>query len=557
MAIQGEAPPMHGQMMTLPLTIPSLLEHAMRYHGDTEIVSCTSEDTLHRYTYADAHRRAMKAANALQRLSVQAGERVGTLAWNGYRHFELYYAVSGMGAVTHTINPRLFPEQIAWIINDAEDSVLCFDLDFAPLVETLAAQCPSVRHWVALTDRAHLPALGIPNLLCYEELLAVEAADFAWPALNENAAATLCYTSGTTGNPKGVLYSHRSTLLHALSSALPDAMALSSRDVIAPVVPMFHVNAWGLPYSASLVGAKLVFPGAALDGKSVYELFEQERVTFSAGVPTVWLSMLQYMRQSGVKLSSVQRMVVGGAACPPALKRSYEEEFGIHIVHAWGMTELSPVGTVNSLKAAHLALDDEARFAIGTKQGRPPFGIDLKTVDDAGNTLPRDGISAGALLVRGHWVLERYYRRDDSPLVDGWFPTGDVATLDADGFMQITDRAKDVIKSGGEWISSIELENIAMGHPAVAEAAALGIAHPKWDERPLLVVVIRPDHIATREDILTRYADKVARFCIPDDVVFVDALPHTATGKVSKVELREQLRDYRWPAAQSTVEETP
>ncbi|MGV8737025.1 MAG: 3-(methylthio)propionyl-CoA ligase [Pseudomonas asiatica] len=536
-------------MMTLPLTIPSLLEHAQRYHGDTEIVSCLPGGALHRYTYADAHQRARQAANALTRLGVKPGDRVGTLAWNGYRHFELYYAISGMGAITHTINPRLFPEQVAWIIGHAEDEVVCFDESFAPLVADIAAQCPSVKHWIALSDAAQMPTAGETRLLCYEELLAAEPATFVWPTLDEHAAAALCYTSGTTGNPKGVLYSHRATLLHALSSALPDSLSLSAREVVAPIVPMFHVNAWGLPYSAALVGAKLVLPGAGLDGQSVFKLFEQEGVTFSAGVPTVWLSLQQYMQQTGKRLPSLQRLVVGGAACPPALMRSFEQEFGIRIQHAWGMTEMSPTGTVNTLKASHLPLDEEARFAISIKQGRPLFGIELKTVDDDGNEVVRDGKTSGALVVRGHWVVDRYYRSDETPLVNGWFPTGDVASLDQDGFMQITDRAKDVIKSGGEWISSIELENIAMGHPAVAEAAALGIAHPKWDERPLLVVVAKPGEAPTREAILALYTGKVARFCIPDDVVFVEALPHTATGKVSKIQLRQALRDYQWPGS--------
>ncbi len=540
---------MLGQMMTLPLTIPSLLEHAQRYHGDTEIVSCLPGGALHRYTYADAHQRARQAANALTRLGVKPGDRVGTLAWNGYRHFELYYAISGMGAITHTINPRLFPEQVAWIIGHAEDEVICFDESFAPLVADIAAQCPSVKHWIALSDAAQMPTAGETRLLCYEELLAAEPATFVWPTLDEHAAAALCYTSGTTGNPKGVLYSHRATLLHALSSALPDSLSLSAREVVAPIVPMFHVNAWGLPYSAALVGAKLVLPGAGLDGQSVFKLFEQEGVTFSAGVPTVWLSLQQYMQQTGKRLPSLQRLVVGGAACPPALMRSFEQEFGIRIQHAWGMTEMSPTGTVNTLKASHLPLDEEARFAISIKQGRPLFGIELKTVDDDGNEVVRDGKTSGALVVRGHWVVDRYYRSDETPLVNGWFPTGDVASLDQDGFMQITDRAKDVIKSGGEWISSIELENIAMGHPAVAEAAALGIAHPKWDERPLLVVVAKPGEAPTREAILALYTGKVARFCIPDDVVFVEALPHTATGKVSKIQLRQALRDYQWPGS--------
>lgn len=543
---------MQGQMMTLPLLISSLLEHAQRYHGDTEIVSRTHEGPLHRYTYADAHLRAKQAANALNALGVEPGSRVGTMAWNGYRHFELYYAVSGSGAVLHTVNPRLFPEQISWIINDADDQVLFFDLSFAALVETIAPECPRVKHWVAMTNREHMPTLNIANLLCYEDLLAAHTAQYTWPLLDESSAATLCYTSGTTGNPKGVLYSHRSTLLHALSSSLPDTLNLSARDVACPVVPMFHVNAWGLPYSAPLVGAKLVFPGAALDGKSIFELFEHERVTFSAGVPTVWLSMLQYMQSSATKLSTVKRMVVGGAACPPVLIQRYEREYGIKIQHSWGMTEMSPMGTISTLKASQLGLNEEQRFAIEVKQGRPPFGIDLKIVDDDGNALPRDGKASGALMVRGHWVIDQYFRKSDSPLVDGWFPTGDVATLDPDGFMQITDRAKDVIKSGGEWISSIELENIAMAHPAVAEAAALGIAHPKWDERPLLVVVKKANQQVSREEILAQYPGKVAKFCIPDDVLFVSEIPHTATGKVNKVELRGQLGDYRWPNAHTT-----
>ncbi|MFU7447614.1 3-(methylthio)propionyl-CoA ligase [Pseudomonas aeruginosa] len=540
---------MQGHMMKLPLIISSLLEHAERYHGDTEIVSRTLEGGIHRYTYAETHARSKRLANALCRLGVRNGDRVGTLAWNGYRHMELYYGVSGFGAITHTINPRLLPEQVGWIVNDADDYVLCFDLTFTSLVESIAPHCPGVKYWVAMTDRQHMPAANIPNLLCYEELLVAESAEFIWPRLDEESAATLCYTSGTTGNPKGVLYSHRSTMLHAFASSLPDALCLSARDVILPVVPMFHVNAWGLPYSAPLVGAKLVFPGAALDGESLFELFENEQVTFTAGVPTVWLSLLQHLRKNTTRLSSVQRMIVGGAACPPALMQAFHQEFGIRIQHAWGMTEMSPLGTVNTLKQSHLDLHEEARFAIGVKQGRPPFGIDLKIVDDDGNELPRDGKTSGALLVRGHWVLDSYYRKDACPLLDGWFPTGDVATLDADGFMQITDRSKDVIKSGGEWISSIELENIAMSHAAVAEAAALGIAHPKWDERPLLVVVKKTDREVSREEILAEYPGKVARFCIPDDVVFIDELPHTATGKVSKVQLREQLSAYRWPEA--------
>lgn len=549
---------MQGQMMSLPLIVTSLLEHADRYHGETEIVSRTVEGAsadngntiksgIHRYTYRAANQRAKKLARALLKLGVVSGDRVATLAWNGYRHFEMYYAISGVGAVVHTINPRLFPEQISWIANDAEDRVVFFDLSFAPLIETIAAQCPTVQHWIAMTDRAHMPQLNIPGALCYEDLLAAEQDDYVWPQLDENSAAGLCYTSGTTGNPKGVLYSHRSTMLHAFSSCLPDLMNLSARDVILPVVPMFHVNAWGTPYSAPMVGAKLVFPGPALDGKSLCELFESEGVTFAAGVPTVWLAVLRHLQVSGQRLSTVKRMIVGGAACPPALMDSFESEHGIRLQHAWGMTELSPLGTVNTLKASQLKLSAAERASIATKQGRPPFGIDLKIVDGDGQEMARDGKTTGDLLVRGHWVIRQYYGKDESPLCDGWFPTGDVANLDQDGCMQITDRSKDVIKSGGEWISSIELENIAMGHPAVAEAAAVGIAHPKWDERPLIVVVRKPEQALSREDVLALYPGKVAKFCIPDDVVFVDEIPHTATGKVSKLQLRQQLGGYRWP----------
>lgn len=539
-----------GQMMSLPLTVSSLLIHAARYHGDTEIVSRRVEGDIHRYTYAEAHRRTKQLANALHNLGVNAGDRIGTLAWNGYRHFELYYAISGMGAVTHTVNPRLFSEQVAWIVNDAEDRVVFFDSTFDTLVETIAPKCPKVEAWVAMCDDKQLLETNLPNLLCYEELLQASMEDYSWPALDENSAAALCYTSGTTGNPKGVLYSHRSTVLHALSSSLPDSMNLSATECVLPVVPMFHVNAWGIPYSAPLVGAKLVFPGASLDGQSLCALFESENITFTAGVPTIWLEVLQYLQNSGTGLSTLRRMVVGGAACPQNLMQRFAEEHGIQLQHAWGMTELSPLGALNSPKYRQTKLPDDERKITAAKQGRPPYGIDLKIVDDNGCELPRDGCTAGELFVRGQWVINEYFGSDTSPLIDGWFPTGDVATLDADGYMQITDRAKDVIKSGGEWISSIELENIAMEHPDVVEAAAMGIAHPKWDERPLIVVVAKAGKKPERHDILSLYEGKVARFCIPDDVVFFDEIPHTATGKVSKLLLRKQLENYCWPAVQ-------
>ncbi len=545
---------MLGLMMDEPLLIASLLRHADRYHGDTEIVSRTTEATIHRYTYRDAHIRARKLANALGRLGVAAGDRVGTLAWNGYRHFELYYAVSGMGGVIHTVNPRLFPEQIGYIVNHAEDKVVCFDITFAPLVEKLAPACKGVKAWVAMTDRAHMPTAAIPNLLCYEELVAAEKDDYEWPRFDENTAAALCYTSGTTGNPKGVLYSHRSTVLHAYAISLPDSSSYSSCSVVLPIVPMFHVNAWGIPYAAPMTGAKLVFPGPALDGASLYELMEKERVNRSSGVPTVWLNLINYMRQNKLKFSTLETTVIGGAAVPPAMVKALGEEFGVRVQHGWGMTEMSPVGTINSPKEKHLKLSPEERFALSLKQGRPVYGVDMKIVDSEGSELPRDGKAFGDLLVRGPSILRQYYRGEGGdPLRDGWFPTGDVGTIDPDGYLQITDRSKDVIKSGGEWISSIELENIAMGHPAVMEAAVIGVKHPKWDERPLLAVVKKAGAEVTREALLAYYEGRVAKWWIPDDVVFVGELPHTATGKLSKMTLREQLKEYRLPAAMAAT----
>ncbi|PPE70609.1 long-chain fatty acid--CoA ligase [Caldimonas thermodepolymerans] len=535
-------------MMQMPLMISSLLVHAARHNGDIEIVSKRVEGDIHRYTYRDAELRARKLAQALARLGCEEGDRVGTLAWNGYRHFEIYYGTSGSGLVCHTINPRLFPEQIAWIINDAEDRVLCFDLTFLPLVEKLAPQLRTVQHYVLMTDRAHMPAqTSLPDLKCYDELVEAENGDYAWPQFDENTASSICYTSGTTGNPKGAVYSHRSTVLHAYASALPDAMACGGADVILPVVPMFHVNAWGIPYSAALVGAKLVFPGPHLDGKSLYELFETEKVTFSAGVPTVWLGLLTYVKENKLTFSTFKRTVIGGSACPPAMIRTLEDDYGVNVIHAWGMTELSPLGTLSKLKSKHANLPREEQRRILEKQGKVIYGIDMEITDDNGNALPWDGKASGNLVVRGHWVIDRYFRSDSSPLQNGWFPTGDVATIDPDGYMQITDRSKDVIKSGGEWISSIDLENIAMAHPAVHEAAAIACRHPKWDERPLLVVVRKPGQEVTREELLKFYEGKIAKWQIPDDVVFVDEIPHTATGKMQKLKLREQFANYKLP----------
>jgi acyl-CoA synthetase (AMP-forming)/AMP-acid ligase II len=532
---------MHGLMQDQPLLISSLITYADRHHGSTEIVSRTIEGPIHRYGIRDAHARARRLAKALARLGVAEGDRVGTLAWNGFRHFEIYFAVSGMGAVCHTINPRLFPEQIVYIINHAEDRFVFFDLTFAPLVEKLKPLCKGVRGWVAMTDRAHMPA-SLPAALCFEELVAAEDDRFEWPLLDENVASSLCYTSGTTGNPKGVLFSHRSTVLHSYGAALPDAMNLSARDVVLPVVPMFHANAWGLPYSCLLVGAKMVFPGAALDGKSLFELFEGERVTFSAGVPTVWLGLLQFLAQSNHRFTTLKRTIIGGSACPPAMIRAFEAEFGVEVLHAWGMTEMSPLGTVCQIKATHAGQDGEVRLALKNKQGRAIFGVDLKIVDATGKDLPWDGKAFGDLLVRGPWIAKGYFKGEGGdPLRQGWFPTGDVVTIDPDGYIQVTDRSKDVIKSGGEWISSIELENVAVAHPAVAEAAVIGVRHPKWDERPLLIVQKKGGAQVTREELLAFYDGKVAKWWIPDDVVFVESLPHTATGKLLKTKLREDF----------------
>ncbi len=540
---------MFGLIMDQPLLISSLLTHAARNHGDTEIVSRTIEGGIHRYTYAAAEVRARKLAQALARMGVESGDRVASLAWNCFRHFELYFATSGSGAVMHTVNPRLFPDQIAYIINHAEDKLLFVDLTFVPLLEKLAPACRTLKGIVVMTDRAHMPA-ALPAALCYEELVEAEDGDYAWPSFDERTASSLCYTSGTTGNPKGVLYSHRSTVIHSYAIVSPDVFNLSARDCLLPVVPMFHVNAWGLPYAAALVGVKFVLPGAQLDGASLHELFETEGVTATAGVPTVWLALLNHMKQNQLKFSTLNRAVVGGSACAPAMIRTFADDYGISCQHAWGMSEMSPLGTFCTLKHKHLSLPPEEQFAILTSQGRPLFGVEMKIVDGTGQSLPHDGKAFGDVLVRGPWITAGYFKDEGgTPLRDGWFPTGDVATIDADGYMRITDRSKDVIKSGGEWISSIDLENAAMAHPAVAEAAVIGVAHPKWDERPLLVVVKKPGAEVTREELLAFYQGRVAKWSIPDDVVFVDALPHTATGKLLKIKLRDEFRDHRLPTA--------
>jgi fatty-acyl-CoA synthase len=542
---------MNGQMMQQPLLISTLLTHAERHHGEQQVVSRRVEGDIHRTTYREMAARSRSMANAIAALGVKFGDRVATLAWNGYRHMELYYAVSGSGAVLHTLNPRLHPDQVVWIADHAEDQVLFFDLTFLPLIEAIASRVKTIKKFVAMTDRAHMPASSkVPGLLCYEELIADAGDDFTWPSFDENTASSLCYTSGTTGNPKGALYSHRSTLLHTYAAALPDALSCSARDVILPVVPMFHVNAWGLPYAACMVGAKLVFPGPHLDGKSLHDLFESEGVTVSAGVPTVWQGLLAHVEANDLKFSTMRRTIIGGSACPPAMMRTFQERYDVQVLHAWGMTEMSPLGTVCTLKPKHEQLSADERMAVQSKQGRAVFGVDMKIVDADGQDLPHDGKASGELLVRGPWIIANYFKGEGGdPLVNGWFPTGDVSTIDADGYMQITDRSKDVIKSGGEWIGSIDLENVAMAHPAVAMAACIGAKHPKWDERPLLVVVLKPGAQLTREELIKFYEGKIAKWWTPDDVVFVDAIPLGATGKMQKNKLRDQFASYKLPTA--------
>ena len=554
-------PSLLGLMQDESLLISSLLDFAERHHGDGEIVSRRVEGDIHRTTWAGIARRSRQVANSLESAAVEPSGRVGTIAWNGYRHLELYYGVSGAGRVLHTINPRLHPDQVTWIINHAEDQLLCFDLSFLPLVQAVHARCPAVRQWIALCDEDKLPVdSGIPHLLSYEGWIGGGSEHYDWPRFDENMASSMCYTSGTTGHPKAALYSHRSTLLHAYAAALPDAMGISSRDAVLPVVPMFHVNAWGIPYAGALTGCKLVFPGPALDGKSVYELIESEGVSFAAGVPTVWQMLLEHMEAGGLRFSSLDRTVIGGAACPPSMLRAFKERYGVEVLHGWGMTEMSPLGTVCTLKKKHLNLPMEAQLQILQKQGRGLFGVEMKIVDAQGSELPWDGQARGDLLVKGPWVVKEYFKAEaGDPLVKdargtGWFPTGDVAAIDADGYLQITDRSKDVIKSGGEWISSIDIENIAMAHPAVAMASCIGVPHPKWDERPVIVVVTRRGAQVTKAELLDFYKGKaVAKWQIPDDVIFVESIPLGATGKMLKTQLREQLKEHRLADGQAAV----
>nr|WP_047582481.1 long-chain-fatty-acid--CoA ligase [Methylobacterium sp. ZNC0032] len=541
---------MLGLMQDWPLLLHLIIDHAAVQHGTREVVSRAVEDgALRRRSYVEIRSRALKVAKRLQRQGIVLGDRVATLAWNTDRHLELWYGISGIGAITHTVNPRLFPEQIAWIIEHAEDRLLFLDLTFVPMIEAIQDKLPSVERYIVLTDAAHMPQTNLKGAVAYEDWLAEVDDDFAWGRFDENTAAGLCYTSGTTGGPKGVLYSHRSNVLHALACAAPDFMGLSARDTVLPVVPLFHANSWSLAYSAPMTGAKLVMPGAKLDGPSLHQLLEEEGVTMTAAVPTVWLGLLQHLEATNGKLSTLKRVVIGGSACPRAMTEVFERKYGVDVAHAWGMTEMSPLGSFCSLKPVYQGLEGDALYDLKVKQGHPPFTVEFRLTDDAGRDLPWDGQTFGRLKVRGPAVAGAYYRSDGAILDDhGFFDTGDVATIDPAGYMQVTDRSKDVIKSGGEWISSIDLENLAVGHPDVAEAAVIGVAHPKWDERPLLVIVPKPGRTPGKDEMLAFMVGKIAKWWLPDDVVLVESIPHTATGKIQKTKLREMFRDYRLPA---------
>ena len=542
---------MLGLMQNWPLTVDRILDHAANWHGDREIVSRSVEGPIVRSTYGEVHARAKQLSNALKSLGIKPGDRCATLAWNTARHIEAWYGIMGIGAVCHTLNPRLFPEQLCYIINHAEDQVIFTDLTFLPILLEHRAKMPGVKHFVVLTDEGHMVADAFPGALCYETLIASQSTDCVWGDFDENTAAALCYTSGTTGNPKGVLYSHRSNFLHTLVTMGQDVMGLSATDTVLPVVPMFHANAWGLAFSCSAVGAKLVMPGQKLDGQSVYELLESEQVTFSAAVPTVWQMLLTHMRENRLGLSTLKRVVIGGSAVPEALVRAFRDDYGVSVTHAWGMTETSPLGTLATPTGKIAKMDAETQLRFTLKQGRPPVGIELKLVDDAGNRLPHDGTTFGRLMVKGPFVVGEYFKGDGGEILDeeGYFDTGDVATIDEHGFMQITDRAKDVIKSGGEWISTIEIENIAVGHEKAALAAVIGAAHPKWDERPVLLVKLMPGVESSKEEFLVFLEGKIAKWWTPDDVVFVDDIPLGATGKIDKKLIRERMKGYVLPTA--------
>jgi len=542
---------MLGLMQNWPLTVDRILDHAANWHGDREVVSRSIEGPIVRTSYAQIHERARRVSNALLALGVQPGDRVGTMAWNTGRHIEAWYGIMGMGAVCHTLNPRLFAEQLCYIINHAEDKVIFVDLTFANILAEHRPKMTTVQHIVVMTDEDHMASVNLPGALCYETLIDQVSADFSWGGFDENQACGLCYTSGTTGNPKGVLYSHRSNFLHTLVSLQKDVMALSALDTVLPVVPMYHANAWGIAFSAPAVGAKLVMPGQKMDGASIYELLESEGVTFSAAVPTVWQGLLQYLQSEKLKLTTLKRVVIGGSAVPESIVRGFRDDFGVDVTHAWGMTETSPLGTQGTPNFRIAAMSDEEQLKFKLKQGRPPMGIELKLTDDENRRLPHDGATFGQLKVKGPFVVGQYFRGDGGDILDpeGFFDTGDVATLDENGYMQITDRAKDVIKSGGEWISSIEIENIAASYPKSALAAVIGVAHPKWDERPLLLVKLKPGETATREEYLAFLDGKIAKWWMPDDVVFVEDIPLGATGKIDKKLIRQGFDGYVLPTA--------
>jgi fatty-acyl-CoA synthase len=541
---------MFGLMQDWPLLCHRIIDHAALNHGGRAVISRSIEGPIHTTNYVDIRARALKVAQRLDRDGIRVGDRVATLAWNTWRHLEAWYGIMGIGAVYHTINPRLFPDQIVWIVNHAEDRVMLVDLTFLPLLEKIADRLRPIERYVVLTDAAHLPATTLKNAVAYEEWIAEVDGDFAWKMFDENTAAGMCYTSGTTGNPKGVVYSHRSNVLHSMMAAQSDAMGVGSRDVILPVVPMFHANCWGLALTAPMIGAAMVMPGAKLDGASIYELLDSYRVTFTAAVPTVWLMLLAHLEANNLKLPYLKNVVIGGSACPRAVTQKFQDVYGVEVCHAWGMTEMSPLGTLGTLKPEYAALSGEARLDVQMKQGHPPFAVEMKITDDDNRELPRDGKIFGRLKVRGPSVARAYFKEDSGALDDeGYFDTGDVGTIDRYGYLNITDRSKDVIKSGGEWISSIELENLAVGHPKVAEAAVIGVRHPKWDERPLLVIVLKEGQTASREELLGFLDGKVAKWWVPDDVAFVSEIPHTATGKIQKTVLRERFKNYVLPSA--------
>ena len=544
---------MLGLMQDWPLLLHRIIDHAANFHGERKVISRSIEGPIHTTDYRQVRARALKVSQRLSKDGIKLGDRVATLAWNTWRHLEAWYGIVGIGAIYHTVNPRLFPDQVVWIINHAEDRVMMTDLTFVPFLEKIADQLPTIERYILLTDAMHMPKTTLKNAVAYEDWIAEVDGDFKWVNLDEKTAAGMCYTSGTTGHPKGVLYSHRSNVLHAYIAALPDSKGICSRDVVMPVVPMFHANCWSLAFSTPMVGATMVMPGAKMDGASIYELLDTFKVSFTAAVPTVWLMLLQDLEKTGRRLPHLKRVVIGGSACPRAITKTFQEKYGVEVVHAWGMTEMSPLGSLCTMKPEYASLEGDAKLNVQMKQGHPPFGVEMKITDDAGRDLPWDGKTFGRLKVRGPAVAKAYYKGEGGEAFDkdGWFDTGDVATMDQYGYMQITDRAKDVIKSGGEWISSIDVENLAVGHSKVAEAAVIGISHPKWDERPLLVIVLKKGETVTKEELLEFMQGKIAKWWMPDDVVFVEEIPHTATGKIQKITLRQRFKDYRLPTAES------